>query len=388
MVIDGQAAWANLLRSTASRWTAAPNAAAVHDTAHARLESGLAVAGADPAFALNANDAFFCIGSCFARNIEEHLMYRGITTLSKAIALRGGTGRPNAGVNKFTTGSMLNELRWALLGEPWPQTALVDHDGGWRDLQLSPRAVAIAHGDACARRERVVSYFRRVRDASVIIITLGLVETWFDAESGLALNVAPPLAVVRRYPGRFGMRVCDYAENRAALEAIYDIVESSARPGVRIVVTVSPVPLEHTFSGEDVIVANAYGKATLLAAARDSARGRPLVQYYPSYETITVSHRSLAYSAADNHHVRDDAVGAITSHFLRTYGITCEPLFPDFVEMEYLVANPDVHDAVLDERFESGFAHWLAHGRAEGRPIRPAQRTPVLDRLLGPPQEA
>jgi GT2 family glycosyltransferase/glycosyltransferase involved in cell wall biosynthesis len=39
----------------------------------------------------------------------------------------------------------------------------------------------------------------------------------------------------------------------------------------------------------------------------------------------------------------------------------------DFEERSYLLANPDVAAAVADGRAESGAAHWLAHGRLEGR---------------------
>lgn len=31
----------------------------------------------DPKFSLSADGAFFCMGSCFANNIEEHLIFEG-----------------------------------------------------------------------------------------------------------------------------------------------------------------------------------------------------------------------------------------------------------------------------------------------------------------------
>ena len=57
---------------------------------------------------------------------------------------------------------------------------------------------------------------------------------------------------------------------------------------------------------------------------------------------------------------------------------------PEFVELDYLFANPDVHQAVMDQQFPSGYEHWLAHGRAEGRLLRAAERTLALERLVGP----
>jgi hypothetical protein len=42
-----------------------------------------------------------------------------------------------------------------------------------------------------------------------------------------------------------------------------------------------------------------------------------------------------------------------------------------FNELAYLTANPDVDAAVRSASLESGFEHWLRHGRAEGRAIAP-----------------
>jgi GSCFA family protein len=381
--IADEAAWRNLLASKTSRWTIGENDRGFGETAHGRLAAGLALARVQPKFTLSEDDVFFCIGSCFARNIEEHLMYRGMTVMSKTIAFDQQRARPNSYVNKFTTGSILNELRWSLAGEPFPDVSIVEDDGAWRDLQLAPRAPALPLALAQARRREVADYFARVREATVVIVTLGLVEAWYDSEASVVLNVAPSLWMTRRFPGRFRLRVSDYTDNVASLHAIYALLAQHTAPGTRVVVTVSPVPMGRTFTGQDVIVANAYSKSTLRAAAEDSARGYDNVQYYPSYETIAVSNRTLTYNPVDDLHVLDTAVEAVTTDFLRTYGIDRERAHPEFVEMDYLFANPDVHDAVLRQEFVSGYAHWLAHGRDEGRPLRAENRSPVLDRLLG-----
>ncbi|MEA2666708.1 MAG: hypothetical protein QOI11_3652 [Candidatus Eremiobacteraeota bacterium] len=382
--IAGEAAWRNLVASKASRWTLAESDPDYGRSAHGRLAAGIALPHLTPKFTLSEDDAFFCIGSCFARHIEEHLVYRGIEVASKAIAFDGKLGRPNASVNKFTTGSILNELRWSLADEPFPSGSLVEDEGGWRDLQLSPGSSALPLEQARARRNKVTAYFAGIRQATVVVITLGLVEAWYDAETRVILNVAPSLWMTRRHPGRFRLRVTGYGANLAALHAIYAVLARHASPGLRIVVTVSPVPLSRTFTGQDAIVANTYAKSTLRAAAEDSARAYPSVQYYPSYEAIAVSNRALTYSAVDDLHVRDEAVEAVTGHFLRTYGINRERPHPEFVELEYLFANPDVHQAVLEQQFVTGYAHWLAHGRAEGRPLRAEHRSPVVQALLGP----
>jgi hypothetical protein len=176
----------------------------------------------------------------------------------------------------------------------------------------------------------------------------------------------------------------DYATNVRALREILELLQRFGPASLRIIVTVSPVPMSETFSGRDVIVANAYSKATLRAAADDAVRDFERVDYYPSFEAITVSNRGLTYNAGDDLHVLDSAVQQVSRNFLEAYGIAGEAPHPEFVELDYLWANPDVHDGVLAQRFTSGYEHWLAAGRAEGRPLRTEDRPLALQRLIGP----
>jgi hypothetical protein len=381
--IDGETAWRNVIASKGGHWSVHAGDAAYPLTASARLAAGLALARVTPKFELHASDVFFCVGSCFARNIEEHLIYRGIRVESRRIAFSDSATRANAFVNKFTPGSILNELRWSLAGETYPPESIVEDDGAWRDLQLAPWASALPLADALERRRVVQEYFARIRNADVVVVTLGLVETWYDTQASVALNAAPSFWMSRRFPGRFRLVVTDYTANLAAVNAIVELITRHGAAGVRIVLTVSPVPMTQTFSADDVLVANTYSKSTLRAVAADAARERAHVQYYPAYDTITVSNRSLAYNQSDNLHVTDAAVSAVTEHFLETYGVDAVRAHPEFNELEYLFANPDVRAAVLAQQFSSGYEHWLAVGRSEGRPLRAEGDRTALDVLVG-----
>lgn len=57
--------------------------------------------------------------------------------------------------------------------------------------------------------------------------------------------------------------------------------------------TVSPVPLYLTFSGEDIIVANTYSKSVLRAVCNAVENSRKRVDYFPSYEAVTLSTRFI-----------------------------------------------------------------------------------------------
>lgn len=361
-MISGEAAWRSAAKNSSSGW---------HDVAGDLLDAVVNVAH-QPKFQLSADETYFCMGSCFARNIEEHLMYRGTPVLSKNIISPRSEWafRPNGLVNKFTTHSMRTELEWLLARPEIDETLFVEVEGGWADLQLCPGALPVSLDRAVERRQYLTGvYFDRIRQASVIVLTLGLNEVWFDSAKQVYLNTAPSYFSVRRNPGRYLLKMTDVADNLAELERIFEIIRL-VNGRSKVIVTVSPVPMNTTFSRRDVIVANTLSKSVLRAAAEMFAAAHEDVDYFPSYEMIAMAPREKAY-IADCLHVTDEAVGAVMHKFLHLYLEEVPEAVP-FREMAYLNANPDVDALVRRGELDSGFQHWIAHGRAEGRPLAPA----------------
>jgi len=367
---EGESAWARSLAAPHAVWDAKLDAPGFAHSVRGRLAEGYATPRFEPKFRLRESDAFFCIGSCFARVVERQLRYRGLDVTS--MRYHGEPGEPQlgpSGANKFTTASILNELRWSLAGEPFPDEALVHDGAGYRDLQLVDATLPVPLERARERRVELLEYFGRLKDADVVIITLGLVELWYDHLVGLWLNITPPFEMTRRLPGRFTVHRSDYVENRARLEETIDMLFAHGRPGLRVIVSVSPVPMHRTFVGTDVLIENGYGKSTLRAVAGDVARDRPGVEYWPGYEFGTVTERSRAY-APDQAHITEDAGEALIQSFARTFGLREDRDHPEFLEKDYLYANPDVRLAVTEGRIASGYDHWVTFGRAEGRRLR------------------
>jgi GSCFA family protein len=87
---------------------------------------------------------------------------------------------------------------------------------------------------------------------------------------------------------------------------------------VQIIVTVSPVSLQATFSGEDVVIANTYSKSVLRAAAQAWATVAKNVHYFPSYEIVQNSDRTVTWEE-DLRHVRGPVVLHIMNLFLCNY---------------------------------------------------------------------
>lgn len=321
---DGEAAWRNVLEHSHSRWFAERRSRHWSATAAGRLERAVVLPEVRPGFRIRRDERLFAIGSCFARNIENHMLAGGYDVRSQHIAIPGFEYQPpqsSAILNKFTTHSMLNELYWALDPErAFPADSLVEETpGGWVDLQVVGEVSPAPRDTVLARRPYVREVFQRVRDCHVVVMTLGLVEAWFDRELGLYLNRAPGYRTVKRHKGRFELRLLDHRANLDALEGMHALLRRFGRSDLRLVVTVSPVPLSETFTGRDVLVANTYSKSTLRAAAEDFARAHAGVDYYPSYESVMLSDRRVAFQD-DLHHVTNALVDLNVRRFLAQYG--------------------------------------------------------------------
>ncbi len=97
-------------------------------------------------------------------------------------------------------------------------------------------------------------------------------------------------------------------------------------PGVRMILTVSPVPLVATFEPRHVLVSTAYSKAALRVAAEVIASSEPEVCYFPSYEIITGPQARGRYYAEDLRSVTPEGVARVMEIFSRHFlGETATP---------------------------------------------------------------
>lgn len=366
--VSGDQAWKHLAKGQHSQWDAPRFEADVFPIIHR------------PKFAISQSASIFCIGSCFARNIEEHLLYFGLNVLSKRIIcpVEEWSARTTGLINKFTSESILNEVSWAAAQINADDPSLYSETAdGWVDLQLSPGVRPVTYERAVERRAYLIGdYFARLRSADVVVMTLGLNEVWRDHLRGVYLNAAPTLWEVRKSPGRYTLEITDVAANVKALAAIHAALKA-LNPNIKLIVTVSPVPMSATFSGMDVVRANTLSKAVLRAAAEEFVNAHDDADYFPSYEIVTHTPRDKAY-VGDCLHVMDSVVGSIMTTFTASYIGDLEPVSPGFRDLPYLAAHPDVEAAVRAGTFESGLEHWLKHGRAEGRTISNGVQTHLM----------
>jgi hypothetical protein len=90
-------------------------------------------------------------------------------------------------------------------------------------------------------------------------------------------------------------------------------------PKVKVIVTVSPVPLHATFLHETyhVVEANLHSKSVLRVAAQEFVEKNSDVYYFPSFELVTYGFENPW--SEDQRHVDPQAVERIMKMFRQTF---------------------------------------------------------------------
>ncbi|ORA76725.1 hypothetical protein BST28_20590 [Mycolicibacter kumamotonensis] len=125
-----------------------------------------------------------------------------------------------------------------------------------------------------------------IGECNVFIFTLGLTESWVSTLDGAVFPACPGTIA-----GAFDRERHRFV-NFTASEVVADILGfidrmRAIRPGLKIVLTVSPVGMVATATAEHVYTATVYNKSVLRAAAGEAVAARPDVVYFPSYEIAT-----------------------------------------------------------------------------------------------------
>ena len=282
-----------------------------------RCVDGMLVPSLRPRFRLDPSQPVFTIGSCFAREIEEVLIRRGVPLPTREFTVPKSEWpyRPSGLLNEYNPGSMRQRICAALSGQAYPEATGIASGSDVIDLLLA-MGPAVSPERFRARRADIDRVYAQLGRAGVIVITLGLAEAWYDNETEFYLNRMPPASELKAQKGRFTFVRFDYeAVCEQIGQALGMLVD--AWPRARVLLTVSPVPLEATFTDVDAVIANGYSKAVLRACATQMAARFSQVDYFPSYEMIVSA--GPAALKADNVHVTDAAVERVMQVLLANY---------------------------------------------------------------------
>jgi hypothetical protein len=204
------------------------------------------------------------------------------------------------------------------LGQTFENVFVVAQQFRWAFGEFTPKpGMWIAKDKVCfeATEERRLKVRSTLSQADVVVITLGLSEVWFDQLENEPLWRAMPERLYE--PERHVFRLATVAETEQALVELDRLAQQHC-PRLKIILTVSPIPMLATFRNQSPITANQVSKSILRVAldafmTRAAAAGRGRWFYFPSYELVFALFGNPFET--DNRHIRLEVANAMLNIF-------------------------------------------------------------------------
>jgi hypothetical protein len=233
------------------------------------------------------------LGSCFAERLAEYLTAGGA-------AVRGNP----CGI-VYNAVSMARSMRHLALGREYREEDFFERDGWWFSWEHHGSFARRDAAEAAACCNAAMREFRAALEtAELMILTFSSSVVYEHCASGAVV------ANCHKMPGTlFRKRILSCAENRAAIRSLLRSVRR-VRPGLRVVMTLSPV---RHYPGD--LVLNARSKANLLAAIHECTDDERNL-YFPAYEIMNDELRDYRFYGDDMLHLSERAAELICRRFV------------------------------------------------------------------------
>ena len=280
-------------------------------------------------FQISQSDKISTLGSCFAQHLARHIHKSGynylVTEPLRSDEEQTDTARLMASQfsarygNVYTVRQALQLLDRA---SGWvPKEGIWEREGRFYDA-FRPNVFAggfKSEDDLInARTSHLAAVNRVFTDSDVVVFTLGLTEAWTSSLDGAVYPIAPGVVADSMDEARHSFKNFTYPEVLSDLLA-WCLRLRDMNPAVRILLTVSPVPLNATYVPQNVWTSTTYSKAVLRSVAGDVSRELEYVDYFPSYEIITCPQVQGRYFEDDLREVKDVGVRHVMKVFGRHY---------------------------------------------------------------------
>lgn len=283
-----------------------------------------------PRFSVGIDDRVGTMGSCFAQHLSRHLSRSGLHYFVPEQAPAGTSAEDaaarNYGVFSARYGNVYTVAQAVQLFQRAYGTFTSDEEAWMRgDSLVDPFRPLVEPGgfasaaDLEADRASHLAGVRSVfEDSDVLVFTLGLTEAWRSRSDGSVFASAPGVNGGVWDPTRYEFVNYDVDQVRAGLFEWCELVRS-VNPDVRVLLTVSPVPLIATYEDRHVLVSTTVSKSVLRVAADEAQRRFDFVDYFPSFEIISAGTTVRNHYAPDLREVEDAGVAHVMRSFTRHY---------------------------------------------------------------------
>lgn len=280
-----------------------------------------------PKFRLMPRHRVSTYGSCFAQHFGRALASRGMswfqTETPPRVLSEENRKKFNYGVfssrtgNIYTTTLLLQWLKWAT-GETEIPAEVWKKEGRFFDPfrpAVEPGGFASIEELRASQAATLDAFRRSVTEADVFVFTLGLTERWINKED-YEYPVCPGTVAGEFNPNEHEFENLEYNEVRRSLKHALKIMRDM-NANLRVILTVSPVPLTATASDAHVLVATMHSKSILRAVAGSIAGSTRYVDYFPSYEIINSPAFKGAFFEPNMRSVHQEGVNFVMSSFFK-----------------------------------------------------------------------
>lgn len=328
-----------------------------------------------PPFRIGPGSRIVTAGSCFAQHVARHLREQGHACfetepahplLSPALAQAFNYGIYAARYGNIYTSRQLLQLWRRAIGTFVPADDIWESDDGCHDPfrpAIQPGGFSSVREYREDRRQHFAAVRRAFGEADVFVFTLGLTECWASREDGAVYPLCPGVAAGAFDGGRHVLLNLSVDEVVTDLCTFLEEVRQ-VNPRMRLILTVSPVPLAATAEPRHVLAATAYSKSVLRVAAEQMCRLTD-AYYFPAYEIVNAG--GPAYFAEDRRSVAEHAVRHVMSLFSRHVleAVPSAPVAP--LPDDFLRHGQAVVDTLCDEqRLDPAVADHASSGHGDG----------------------
>lgn len=270
-------------------------------------------------------------GSCFAQHIGRELRRAGFritdaeplpAVIPDALANDHGYRLYSARYGNIYTAAQLLQLYDEACGRITPADPVWEKDQRYHDAQrpgLDPGGLSSPDEVLRHRAHHLARVKQAFEQADLFVFTFGLTEAWVHTETQTVYPTAPG-TIAGTFNDSYSFKNYDMIEVHAAFTTFMRRLRKVNRK-VRFLITVSPVPLTATASGQHVEVATALSKAVLRATCGKLYADDDAVDYFPSYELITSTNNRGVYFEPNKRSVSPAGVAQAMKLFLDAHGI-------------------------------------------------------------------